>query len=61
LAVDDNMVHRKLRTNPLRHLNDNLGEKQELNNGLWVLVDKPYYCDSIRYKFETSTAYQETD
>ena len=55
------MVHRKLRTNPLRHLNDNLGEKQELNNGLWVLVDKPYYCDSIRYKFEMSSAYQETD
>jgi len=55
------MVHRKLHTNPLRHLNDNLGEKQNVNNDLWVLVDKPYYCDSVRQKFDTSSAYQDTD
>jgi hypothetical protein len=55
------MVHRKLRTNPLRYLNDNSGEKQEVSNGLWALVDKPYYCDSVRHKFDTSSVYQDTD
>lgn len=61
MAVSDNMVDRKLRTNPLHHLTDNLGEKQNASNALWVLVDKPYYCDSIKYKFDTSPVRQETD
>ena len=55
------MAHGKLRTNHERHLNDNLGPKQEVNDGLWVLVDKPYYCDSLRYKFDTSSVCQEND
>jgi len=55
------MVHRKLRANPLRHLNNNLREKHDVNNELWVLVDKPYYCDSVRHKFDTSSLYQDTD
>ena len=61
LAASDNMVNRKLQTNPLRHLNDNLGEKQDVNNELWLLVDKPYYCDSVRHKFDTCSVYQDTD
>ena len=48
------MGDRKLSINALRHLNDNLGEKQDVNNELWVLVDKPYYCDSVKYKIDTS-------
>jgi len=55
------MVHRKLRGNRLGQLNDTLGEKQDASNELWELVDKPYYCDSVRYKFEPSSLYQETD
>jgi len=55
------MGDRKLSINALRHLNDNLGEKQDVNNELWVLVDKPYYCDSVRHKFDTSSVYQDTD
>jgi len=61
LVVSDNMVHRKLHTNTLRHLNDNFEKKQDVNNGLWALVDKPYYCDSVRHKFDTSSAYQDID
>jgi hypothetical protein len=55
------MVHSKLRAEPLDHLKDTLEEKQDASNALWVLVDKPYYCDSIKYKFDTSSVYQETD
>jgi hypothetical protein len=55
------MVHSKVRAEPLDHLKDTLEEKQDVSNGLWVLVDKPYYCDSIKYKFDTSSAFQETD
>ena len=47
------MVHKKLRPNRLGQLNDNLGEKQNVRNDLWVLVDKPYYCDPVRHKFDT--------
>jgi hypothetical protein len=52
------MVQRKVRSNRLGQLNDNL-EKQDARNGLWVLVDKPYYCDSVRYKFDSSSVYQD--
>jgi hypothetical protein len=55
------MVHRKLRGNRLGQLNDTLGEKQDARNELWVLVDKPYYCDSVKYKLETASVYQETE
>ena len=54
MGVNDNMVHKKLRPNRLGQLNDNLGEKQNVRNDLWVLVDKPYYCDSVKYKIDTS-------
>jgi len=52
LGVDDNMPRKKRRRNRLGQLNDNLGEKQDARNG-WVLVDKAYYCDSVRYKIDT--------
>ena len=61
MVVSDNMAHRKLSINPEGHLNDNLGKKQELSNGLWVLVAKPYYCDSVRHKFDTSSVYEDID
>jgi len=47
------MARKKLRRSRLGQLNDNLGEKQDARNG-WVLVDKPYYCDSVRYKIDAS-------
>jgi hypothetical protein len=53
------MVQRKLRSNRLEQLNDNL-EKQDAHNG-WILVDKPYYCESIRRKIDTSLAHYNTD
>jgi hypothetical protein len=41
-------------------VNDNLEEKQEVfRDELWMLVDKPYYSDSIRYKFDDAPAYTE--
>jgi hypothetical protein len=44
----------------LAQVNDNLEEKQEaFRNELWILVDKPYYSDSIRYKFDNTAAYTE--
>ena len=45
----------------LAQVNDNLEEeKQEaFRNELWMLVDKPYYSDSIRYKFDNTAAYTE--
>ena len=44
----------------LAQVNDNLEEKQEaFRNDLWTLVDKPYYSDSIRYKFDNTAAYTE--
>ena len=55
------MALRKLHTNSLHHLNDNLDENQEVDNGLWALVDKPYYCDSVIHKFDRPPVYQETD
>jgi hypothetical protein len=45
----------------LAQVNDNLEEeKQEsFRNEFWMLVDKPYYSDSIRYKFDGTPAYTE--
>jgi hypothetical protein len=44
----------------LAQVNDNLEEKQEaFRNELWMLVDKPYYSDSIRYKFDDTPMYTE--
>jgi hypothetical protein len=45
----------------LAQVNDNLEEeKQEaFRDELWMLVDKPYYSDSIRYKFDDTPAYTE--
>ena len=44
----------------LAQVKDNLEEKQEaFRNELWLLVDKPYYSDSIRYKFDNTAAYTE--
>ena len=44
----------------LAQVNDNLEEKLEsFRNELWMLVDKPYYSDSIRYKFDDTAAYIE--
>lgn len=44
----------------LAQVKDNLEEKQEaFRNELWMLVDKPYYSDSIRYKFDNTAAYTE--
>lgn len=44
----------------LAQVNDNLEATQEaFRNELWMLVDKPYYADSIRYKFDGTPAYTE--
>jgi hypothetical protein len=44
----------------LAQVNDNLEEKQKaFRNEFWMLVDKPYYSDSIRYKFDNPAAYTE--
>ena len=42
-------------------VNDNLEEKKQeaFSNELWMLVAKPYYSDSIRYKFDDMPAYTE--
>jgi hypothetical protein len=55
------MVHSKLHANPLNHLKDTLEEEEDVSNGLWVLVDKAYHCDSIKYKFDMFSVCQETD
>ena len=44
----------------LAQVSDNLEEKQKaFRNELWMLVDKPYYSDSIRYKFDDMPVYTE--
>lgn len=44
----------------LAQVNDNSEEKQEaFRNELMMLVDKPYYSDSIRYKFDDTPVYTE--
>jgi hypothetical protein len=49
------MVHRKLLGSRLGQLNDNLGEKQNVRSEFWVLVDKIYYCDSVRHNISYMT------
>lgn len=44
----------------LAQLNDNLeGEQEAFRNELWLLVDKPYYVDSIKYKFDDTLVFTE--
>ena len=54
------MMDRKLRGNGMGKLYDNL-EKQDVINRLWALVDKPYYCDPVRRKFDSSSVYRAID
>jgi len=44
----------------LAQISDNLeGTKKAFRDELWMLVDKPYYSDSIRYKFDDTPVYTE--
>jgi hypothetical protein len=44
----------------LTQISDNLEETQKaFRDELWMLVDKPYYSDSIRYKFDETPVYSE--
>ena len=41
-------------------MKDNLEGKQEaFRNELWPLVDKSYYADSIKYKFDDALVFTE--
>jgi hypothetical protein len=42
--------------NILTEIRDNLDERNEL----YDLLDKPYYVDSIKYKFDDTTAYLDS-
>ena len=46
-------------TNILTQMKDNLEKKQKASNESWILVDKPYFSDSIKYKFDITSAYSE--
>jgi len=47
-------------TSILAQVNDKVEEKQgDFRDELWILVDKPYYSDSIRYKFDDTLMYTE--
>jgi len=38
--------------NILTQTNSNLEKKRKARSEVWILVDKPYYSDSIKYKFD---------
>ena len=41
--------------NILTEIRDNLDKNQNARNELYDLLDKPYYVDSIKYKFDDTT------
>lgn len=45
--------------NILAQMKRDLEKKQKTSNELSILVDKPYYTDSIKYKFDVASKHLE--
>jgi hypothetical protein len=57
ILIQCSLLHESMSRNILTELRD---KNQNAKNDLYDLLDKPYYVDSIKYKFDDTAPYLES-